>query len=45
MIVDAIYTSVCQQVEDYYRLRSRIDNTFGSVRVRVCSFVCGHSPV
>jgi len=28
-----------------YRPRSRGDNTFGSVRVHVCPFVCGHSPV
>jgi len=28
-----------------YRPRSRGDNTFGSVRVCVHPFVCGHSPV
>jgi len=29
----------------YYRPRSRGDNTFGSIRMCVRPFVCGHCPV
>ena len=40
-----IHLLVLQRSVVHYRPRSKGDNTFGSVCVHVCLFVCGHSPV